>query len=67
MMYHNALSYEAVKEALDEAEANDYPRLGLDSLDIALDLIAYWEPAEGKDTNELVPLIDQWKREKLHK
>jgi hypothetical protein len=59
----NALNYEQVKEALDDAEANDYQMKGMDNLDIALDMIAFWDEAEGKDTNELIPLIERWKQE----
>lgn len=53
-----------VTEGLENAEANGYPQLPLTDYEIAIDIGTYDADLEGREPEELMPYIAEWRKSK---
>jgi hypothetical protein len=58
------VTYAQVAEALENARDNEYAELLKEPSDvIADDMLAYWSEAEESTPEELIPHINEWKKQ----
>lgn len=53
-----------VTESIEAAEANGYPQLPLTDYEIAIDIGTYDADLEGREPEELMPYIAEWRKSK---